>query len=67
MRYARVASTPAQSVVYFQEGDACGSGHVSGTLLCAAQPGLPLTEANCPMNKSVKFYPTTSGDCPDTN
>lgn len=62
-----VASQPTQSAVYFQEGDACGAGHVSGTLLCAQQPGLPLTDANCPMNKSQKFYPTTSSDCPDTN
>lgn len=62
-----VASQPTQSAVYFQEGDVCGSGHVGGTLLCSAQPGLPLTEASCPMNKSVKFYPTTSNDCPDTN
>jgi hypothetical protein len=62
-----VASTPASSVVYFQEGDACGAGHVSGTLLCAAQPGLALSAASCPMNKSVTFYPSQSSDCPDTN
>jgi len=62
-----VASSPMDSVVYFQEGDACGAGHVAGTLLCSATPGLPLTEANCPMNKSQKFYPAASNDCPDTN
>lgn len=62
-----VASTPTSSVVYFQEGDACGAGHVSGTLLCAAQPGLALSATSCPMNKSVTFYPTQSQDCPDTN
>lgn len=62
-----VASQPTSSVVYFQEGDVCGSGHVGGTMLCSATPGLPLTEANCPMNKSQKFYPAASNDCPDTN
>lgn len=62
-----VASQPTSSVVYFQEGDACGAGHVGGTMLCSATPGLPLTEANCPMNKSQKFYPMASNDCPDTN
>ncbi|MCC6216529.1 MAG: hypothetical protein IT376_16825 [Polyangiaceae bacterium] len=54
------------SLVYFQEGDACGAGNVSGTLTCSSQPGAPLSAANCAINKSTKYYPPTPSGCPDT-
>jgi len=61
-----VASTPTGSVVYFQEGDACGAGHVSGTLRCSSEPGAGLNEGNCMINKDVRYYPTSRSGCPDT-
>lgn len=53
-------------VVYFQEGDKCGAGNVSGTLLCSSQPGAPLGPTNCAINKSTKYYPPTKAGCPAT-
>jgi Putative metal-binding motif len=53
-------------VVYFQEGDKCGAGHVSGTLKCSSQPGGPLNAGNCPINKSQTYYPQNSSGCPAT-
>ena len=61
-----VASDPTRSVVYFQEGDACGSGHVSGTLSCSSEPGAGLDETNCVINKDTRYYPRDRGGCPDT-
>lgn len=61
-----VASTPTGSVVYFQEGDACGAGHVSGTLRCSSEPGAGLNAGNCMINKDVRYYPTSRAGCPDT-
>ncbi|WP_157068833.1 hypothetical protein [Sandaracinus amylolyticus] len=61
-----VASDPMQPVVYFQEGDACGSGHVSGTLSCSSEPGAGLSETSCMINKSTRYYPRDRGGCPDT-
>ncbi|MBI4702830.1 MAG: hypothetical protein HY744_17070 [Deltaproteobacteria bacterium] len=61
-----VANSPGSSVVYFQEGDKCGAGHVSGTLTCSSLPGPPLGEANCAINKPVKYYPPNQSGCPDT-
>lgn len=54
------------SVVYFQEGDKCGAGKVTGTLLCSSQPGPALGPANCAINKSTKYYPQTKAGCPAT-
>jgi hypothetical protein len=59
-----VASTATSSVVYFQEGDKCGAGHVGGTLKCATVPGSGLTAQNCTINKSQTFYPTAPSGCP---
>jgi hypothetical protein len=59
-----VANAPGSAVVYFQEGDNCGAGHVTGTLQCSSQLGAPLSQANCPINKSDKFYPANKSDCP---
>jgi len=53
-------------VVYFQEGDKCGAGSVTGTLLCSSQPGAPLGPSNCAINKSTKYYPPTKAGCPAT-
>jgi hypothetical protein len=61
-----IANAPGSSVVYFQEGDVCSAGHVSGTLSCSSEPGGGLNESNCPMNKSEKYYPTSKSGCPDT-
>jgi hypothetical protein len=59
-----VASTATSSVVYFQEGDKCGAGHVGGTLKCATAPGMGLNSQNCSINKSQTFYPASSSGCP---
>lgn len=61
-----VASSPNNSTVYFQEGNNCGAGHVSGTLLCSNQQGAPLSESTCPINKSKKYYPADASGCPET-
>jgi hypothetical protein len=61
-----VASTPGNPVVYFQEGDACGAGRVTGTLRCSNSRGAGLNAGNCPINKPQRFYPTSRAGCPDT-
>lgn len=62
-----IANDGISPIVYFQEGDACGAGHVTGTLSCSSEPMGGLTELNCAINKRVKYYPTTRGGCPDTD
>ena len=62
-----VASRPDSPVVYFQAGDDCNRGFVTGTLLCAPEPGDPLSEANCPINKRDRFYPEDRSGCPSTD
>jgi hypothetical protein len=65
-----VASTPTGSTVYFKEGDKCpifgfgDAGHIDGSLLCSTQPGAPLNDMNCPINKTDKFYPPDASGCP---
>ncbi len=59
-----VASTVTGSEVYFQEGNVCGAGHVMGTLTCSSQPGAPLDQQNCALNKSKKFFVQNPDDCP---
>jgi hypothetical protein len=61
-----VANAPGSPVVYFQEGDVCSAGHLSGTLLCSSAAGGGLNAVNCPINKAVKYYPTSKSGCPDT-
>jgi len=61
-----VASTPTSPVVYFQEGNVCGAGHVSGTLSCSDTQGAVLGETNCPINKLLKLYPANQSGCPAT-
>jgi hypothetical protein len=60
-------NSPGGPVVYFQEGDKCGAGKVTATLLCSSQPGAPLGPANCPINKSTKYYPQNESGCPAVN
>jgi hypothetical protein len=62
-----IANAPGSSVVYFQEGDKCGAGHLSGTLFCSSTPGVGLNAVDCPINKIMPFYPTTQSGCPKTN
>ena len=62
-----VASRPDSPVVYFQAGDSCSRGFVTGTLICDDAPGDPLSEVNCPINKPVRFYPPDRDGCPETD
>jgi hypothetical protein len=68
-----VANTPGQSQVYFQEGDRCGSGHLSGVLLCsslqceAAGSLVVLGDGNCSINKEVQLYAADPSGCPETD
>ena len=62
-----VASRPDQSPVYFQEGNACGAGRVTGRLSCSNMVGVGLNEQNCSINKAQRFYPPTRAGCPATN
>ena len=69
-----VASTPANSTVYFQEGDACplglpfeDAGHVGGMLLCSTRQGEPLDDSSCPINKPDPSYPPNRGGCAPPN
>jgi hypothetical protein len=59
-----IASTPGGSGVFFKEGDKCGVGKVTGTLLCSTQQGPGLDASNCNMNKTTKFYPAGPSGCP---
>lgn len=59
-----VAAEPGASEVYFQEGDHCTSGHVSGTLSCATTEGRGLDAQSCPIDKEVARYVATPGECP---
>jgi hypothetical protein len=61
-----VASEPTRSQVYFQEGNNCGAGHLSGRLFCSSEPGDRLDEGNCAINKDDRFYPDSPLGCPET-
>ncbi len=60
-----VANAPGSPVVYFQAGDACNRGFITGTLLCAEEAGEPLSPANCPINKPIPIYPADRSGCPE--
>ena len=60
-----VANAPGSSVVYFQEGDKCGVGKVTGTLSCSSVQGPPLDASTCAINKSDKYYPPDPSGCPE--
>ncbi len=62
-----VASRPDSSVVYFQAGDECDAGLVTGTLYCAATPGPVLDQTSCPINKPVPMHVGDRSGCPETH
>ena len=57
-----VAAHPQQSQVYFQEGDQCGAGSLSGTLTCSSVPGEGLTPNTCAINKPQPIWATFTGN-----
>jgi hypothetical protein len=59
-------SRPDNPVVYFQEGNACGAGRVTGTLRRSNIRGSGLTSATCTINKPTRYYPAARTGCPDT-
>ncbi len=61
-----VANAPNSSVVYFQAGDQCNAGFVTGELCCAKTPQPPLTQQNCPINKPTQFHVSDPNQCPAT-
>jgi len=62
-----VASQPTGSAVYFQAGDECNAGLVTGTLYCSTTPGPPLDAGNCPINKPVPYWVPDPSGCPVTH
>ena len=62
-----VANRPGDASVYFQAGNSCNHGLVTGTLLCSEVPGAGLNAANCPVNKPEVSYPLDRGGCPATD
>lgn len=61
-----VASDPSSPVVYFQAGDQCNAGFVTGTLCCAKTPQPPLNQATCPINKPIPIHTSSQASCPAT-
>jgi len=59
-----VASQPSLSVVYFQEGNQCSAGHVSGSLICSCAPQQGLNASNCVINKPQAYYVSQPWECP---
>lgn len=59
-----VASVPTSPVVYFQAGDECNAGFVSGTLCCSTTPKPPLTQQTCPINKPQPIHVASKTECP---
>lgn len=62
-----VASQTDDPTVYFQAGDECDAGLVTGTLLCSAVEGDPLDDQSCPINKPIPIYAADRDGCPDTH
>lgn len=62
-----VASRPDSSQVYFQAGDECNAGFVTGHLLCSTVPGAPLDSTNCPISKPVQIHVSDRSMCPETH
>lgn len=61
-----VASRADNPVVYFQEGNACGAGRVTGTLSCSSVRTTGLSAGNCVINKPTRYYPPDRSGCPAT-
>lgn len=51
--------------LYYQEGDDCDAGHLSGTMTCGSVAGAPLSPALCPINKPDPIYAPSPSYCPD--
>ncbi len=62
-----VANRPGEASVYFQAGNSCNHGLVTGTLLCSEEPGAGLNAANCPVNKPQVDYPEDRSGCVPTD
>ena len=62
-----IASQSNKKEVYFQEGNNCGAGSVSGVLLCSSVQKSGLNQSNCTMNKPDKYYVSNSNQCPETD
>jgi hypothetical protein len=60
-----VASTPTSPVVYFQAGDQCNAGLVTGTLCCSTTPKPPLNQQTCPINKPKPMHVANKTECPE--
>jgi hypothetical protein len=60
-----VANASGSSKVYFQEGNQCGAGHVSGQLYCSSVPANGLDAGNCSINKTYKYHESTPSGCPE--
>jgi len=60
-----VASEPTDSIVYFQAGDQCNAGLVTGTLYCTTSPGPALDASTCPINKPIPIYAIDPIGCPE--
>jgi hypothetical protein len=61
-----VANAPNSSSVYFQAGDQCNAGFVTGKLCCSKSPAPPLDQTNCPINKPIQYHVDTKDKCPVT-
>lgn len=59
-----VAHAPLSRTVYFQAGDQCNAGFVTGTLYCGMDP-VNLSSGNCPINKPVQLHVDQSTQCPE--
>ncbi|MDP6946500.1 MAG: hypothetical protein QF464_20290 [Myxococcota bacterium] len=59
-----IASHPNVSEVYFQEGDVCNAGFVSGSLTCSCAPQGGLHSGNCAINEPIPHYVQVPWQCP---
>jgi len=59
-----IANAAGSSKVYFQEGNQCGAGKVTGQLFCSSVQASGLDASNCIINKTYKFYEVSPSGCP---
>jgi hypothetical protein len=59
-----VANAQGSSKVYFQEGNQCGAGKVTGKLHCSSVAAGGLDAGNCTINKTYTFYEEDPAKCP---
>jgi hypothetical protein len=60
-----IANAPGSSNVYFQEGNQCGAGKVTGVLYCSSVAKNGLDAGNCAINKVYKYYEANPSGCPE--